>query len=61
MARKKTAQELKAEARKLLQRARQLEEKKMIKIGKWVKRNEDKITPALPADLQDEFKAILHD
>jgi len=61
MARKKTAKELKEDARKLLRRAKLLEEKKMIKIGKWAKRYRDKIEIALPAELQDEFKSFWHD
>ena len=61
--RKKTAEELRQEAQKLLKKARALKrkeyEKRCLEIGKWVLKNEKEIQSILPQNLQTELTKLL--
>ena len=61
--RKKTAEELRQEAQKLLKKARALKrkehEKRCLEIGKWVLKNEQEIQSILPENLQVELAKLL--
>ena len=62
--RKKTAEELKNEARLLLKKARKIErvqkEKKLKNIGQWYLKNEAEINSILPEKLKAELLNSIH-
>ena len=61
--RKKTAEELRLEAQRLLKKARALKrkehEKRCLAIGKWVLKNEQEIQSIMPENLQTELAKLL--